>query len=70
MKLNIGPAGKRCTNAGPSFCWQCSKQLHRAPGKGLGLFYFAVVVDRQNVEHRVHGDCVERAVSDGCRRKP
>lgn len=48
----------------PSFCWQCNRQLYRAPGKGLGLFYYALVVDRDGKEHRVHGDCVPEATQD------
>ena len=50
----------------PSFCWQCNSQLQRAPGKGLGLFYFELVRDRDGIEHRVHGgECLHGAVSDG-----
>lgn len=50
----------------PSFCWQCNRQLMRAEGKGLGLFYFAVVRDRDGVEHRVHGGtCRREAIADG-----
>jgi hypothetical protein len=41
-------------------------QLQRAPGRGLGLFYFHLVRDPQGVEHRVHGDCLKPAVADGC----
>lgn len=48
----------------PSFCWECNRQLHRAPGRGQGLFYFALVRDADFVEHRVHGDCVEPATSE------
>lgn len=53
----------------PSFCWHCSKQLQRAPGKGLGLFYFDLVIDRDGNEHRVHGDCTALAIGDGVRQK-
>lgn len=53
----------------PSFCWHCGKQLQRAPGKGLGLFYFRTVVDRVGAEHRVHGDCTRFACGDGVRLK-
>lgn len=51
----------------PSFCWQCWSQLQRAPGKGLGLFFFALVQDPTGAVRRVHGDCVKPAVTDGCR---
>lgn len=55
----------------PSFCWQCNKQLQRAPGKGLGLFYFDLVVDQGGAQHRVHGgQCVREAVADGCKALP
>lgn len=50
----------------PSFCWYCMKQLQRAGGVGKGLFYYAVVEDAGG-QHRVHGDCVERAVADGAK---
>lgn len=50
----------------PSFCWRCMRQLQRAPGKGLGLFFFNLVRDRAGVEHRVHADaCTRAAVADG-----
>lgn len=49
----------------PSFCWHCNKQLQRAPGKGLGLFYFELVRSRDGEEHRVHGDCAKPATADG-----
>lgn len=51
----------------PSFCWVCNRQLQRAPGKGLGLFYFLVVADRSGHEHRIHGDCLREAQADGSR---
>ncbi len=52
----------------PTFCWQCNRQLQRAPGKGLGLFYFELVRDRAGVEHRVHGfPCLDQAVADGAK---
>lgn len=54
----------------PSFCWQCNLQLHRAPGRGLGLFYFAIVRGPDGFEHRVHGDCLQQAVNDGCKFVP
>lgn len=50
----------------PTFCWQCGRQLQRAPGKGKGLFFFELVRDRAGVEHRVHGTpCLKSAVADG-----
>lgn len=50
----------------PSLCWHCLKQLQRAPGRGLGLFYFELVRDRAGVEHRVHGGaCLSETVADG-----
>lgn len=54
----------------PSFCWHCMNQLRRAPGRGLGLFFFAIVRDRDGVEHRVHGDCVRGAAEDGAKLVP
>ncbi len=52
----------------PSFCWYCNKQLQRAPGKNLGLFYFNLVADKDRVEHRVHGyPCTKMAIADGNR---
>lgn len=50
----------------PSFCWVCNRQLMRAKGKGLGLFYFDIVRDRDGIEHRVHrAACLESAKQDG-----
>lgn len=60
----------RQASGSPSFCWHCMKQLHRAPGRGLGLFFFALVRDRAGVEHRVHGDCVRQAEEDGAKLVP
>lgn len=54
----------------PSFCWHCSKQLQRARGKGLGLFYFRSVIDNDGVRHRVHNDCVEMVIGDGVKAAP
>ena len=54
----------------PSFCWHCSKQLQRAKGKGLGLFYFRTVIDQDGVKHRVHGDCLSMVVGDGVKAAP
>ena len=50
---------------GVSFCWHCNRQLQRAPGKGKGLFYFSLVVDQANNQHRVHQQCVRQVVGDG-----
>jgi hypothetical protein len=59
---------KTQTSSGaPTFCWQCNRQLQRAPGKGLGLFYFRLVQDPAGYTHRVHGGCVKHAVNDGNR---
>lgn len=50
----------------PAFCWICSRQLQRAPGLGLGLFYFNIVRDQDGTDHRVHGDrCTQEAIDDG-----
>lgn len=55
----------------PSFCWVCQRQLQRAPGRGLGLFYFDLVRDPDGVEHRVHGfPCADEAVADGNKLLP
>jgi len=63
------PPKKMQTGSGaPSLCWVCLRQLQRAPGKGLGLFYFNLVVDKAGVEHRVHGSpCFGEAIQDGCK---
>jgi hypothetical protein len=53
----------------PKFCWHCGKQLRRAPGKGMGLFYFRTLVDPLGAEHRVHGDCAQSAIGDSVRLK-
>lgn len=61
-------AGRRMRqgSGAPSLCWMCLRQLQRAPGEGLGLFYFNLVRDRAGVEHRVHGEpCTADAVKDG-----
>ncbi len=58
--------GRCLTGSGaPSFCWHCNAQLHRAPGKGLGLFFFNLVLGPDGIEHRVHGDCTRQAINDG-----
>lgn len=55
----------------PSFCWVCMRQLQRAPGKGLGLFYFNAVLDQDGKEHRTHGGpCIDEAIADGAKRVP
>lgn len=60
------PRKMRKGSGAPSFCWICHRQLQRAPGKGLGLFYFNLVRDRAGIEHRVHGEqCTREAVADG-----
>lgn len=46
---------------GVPFCWHCSRQLMRKKGG----FYFALVVDRDGIEHRVHKDCVADVIGDG-----
>ena len=62
----MGRPRMRQGSGAPSFCWHCNSQLQRAPGKGLGLFYFNLVRDRGGVYHRVHGGaCTEDAVKDG-----
>lgn len=61
------PKKTQTGSGAPSFCWHCNSQLQRAPGKGLGLFYFHVVQDRAGVNHRVHGDCTREAIADGCK---
>lgn len=53
----------------PSFCWECGKQLQRAPGKGMGLFYFWRVKDIDGREHRVHGDCLSESLKQAGVRK-
>ena len=56
----------RIGNGAPSFCWVCHRQLQRAPGKGLGLFYFELVRDPGGAEHRVHqSPCLSDAIADG-----
>lgn len=55
----------RVGSGAPSFCWHCMRQLQRAKGKGLGLFYFELVVDRSDNEHRVHQQCLREVVGDG-----
>lgn len=64
------PRKMRKGSGSPKLCWMCGKQLQRAPGKGLGLFYFNLVADRAGVEHRVHGDCTSHAIGDGCKVMP
>jgi hypothetical protein len=49
-------------NGYPSFCWSCSKPLHRLRG---GAVAFEQVRDAAGHEHRVHGTCVDDAVGDG-----
>lgn len=55
----------------PSFCWVCMRQLMRAPGKGLSLFYFHTVLDQDGRKHRTHGGaCLDQALADGAKRAP
>lgn len=49
----------------PSHCWHCMRQLQRAPGRGLGLFYFELVRDKGGTEHRVHQGCLNESIADG-----
>ncbi len=63
-------ANLRRGSGAPSFCWHCFKQLHRAPGRGQGLFFFALVLGPDGVQHRVHGDCVRLAQADGAKLVP
>lgn len=59
---------KMMTGSGaPSLCWHCLKQLQRAPGRGLGLFYFHLVIGADGNRHRVHGDCLRPALDDGAK---
>lgn len=48
-------------DGGVPFCWHCGKQLVRIKGG----FKFALVVDQDQNEHRVHKDCVKQVVGDG-----
>lgn len=60
----------RIGGGAPSFCWCCNRQLQRAPGKGLGLFYFELVV-KDGYEHRVHQTrCLDEMIADGARLVP
>ena len=54
-------------NGPPSFCYHCGKQLQRAKGKGLGLFYFNHVQIKGNDKpSRVHGfPCTGFAIENG-----
>jgi hypothetical protein len=57
---------RKFKDPGPSFCWECNKQLMLMRG---GLFSFQLVRDRAGVEHRVHKQCLEPALqSDGVRK--
>ena len=56
----------RTGSGAPSFCWHCNSQLMRAPGKGLGLYFFDLVLDRDGLQHRVHREpCLAQAIADG-----
>ncbi len=52
----------------PSFCWNCSRQLQRAPGQGKGLFYFMLVRDRDGNTHRVHQQCLADTIGYGIKQ--
>ena len=61
----------RIGSGAPSFCWECRKQLMRAPGKGLGLFYFELVKGPDGNEHRVHQSiCLREAIDGGAKHIP
>lgn len=49
---------------GPSLCWWCLRRLMAVPGK-KGYVFFNIVRDRDNVAHRVHGQCTDQAISSG-----
>ncbi len=53
---------RKFKDGGPSFCWHCNKQLMLMKGGG---FAFGLVRDKANVEHRVHKQCLPRAVAEG-----
>ena len=63
--MSAAPKMRRASGA-PSFCWHCNRQLQRAPGRGLGLFFFHLV--RNPIgghEYRVHGDCLHQTLLNG-----
>lgn len=61
------PKKTQTGSGSPSFCWHCGNQLQRAPGKGLGLFFFNIVRGPDGNQHRIHGDCTEQALLSGCK---
>lgn len=61
------PKKMQTGSGAPSFCWQCGNQLRRAQGKGRGLFFFNLVTGPDGHMHRIHGDCTEQAILDGCK---
>lgn len=52
---------KKLKNGCP-LCWHCLNRLVFQKGGG---FKFALVRDQLGTEHRVHLDCLARAVGDG-----
>lgn len=64
------PKRMRKGSGAPKICWVCGRHLQWAAGKGQGLVYFNLVVDRDGVGHRVHGDCTRSALEDGCKIAP
>lgn len=64
----LGRAPRKFKTPGPSFCWHCNKQLMAMKG---GVLSFSIVVDKADVEHRVHKACVREVTADGdVRLKP
>jgi hypothetical protein len=56
----------RIVGGAPTFCHSCNRQLMRAPGKGLGLFY-AVIVERKRCgghQYRMHAECARRELQE------
>jgi hypothetical protein len=49
------------TKPGPSFCWHCNGDLSR---NSQGGCIYAIVIDRDLNEHRVHKTCVEDATAE------
>lgn len=54
---------KKLANGSP-LCWHCLRRLVYAKGGG---FKFREVVDPLGHKHRVHIDCLEKALGDGVR---
>lgn len=51
---------------GVSHCWHCNRQLVRQRGG----FNFALLVQQDGRDVRVHHQCVREAVGDGVKVKP